>query len=45
MPKKKLSEFSDFHPNENEFLAFLIEKAVPTFFLIRINNIIKYPPL
>ena len=32
MPKKEILEFSDFHPTENEFLAFWIEKVVPTFF-------------
>jgi hypothetical protein len=39
--KKDFSGISDFHPTENEFLAFWIPKAVPTFFLIRINHIIK----
>ncbi len=30
IPKKEISEVSDFHPTVNEFGAFWIPKAVPT---------------
>ena len=44
MPKKEISEVSDFHPTENEFVAFWIPKAVLTVGkLIIITNKIPAP--